>query len=346
MTRHGELGTALHRWRDRIPSAETGPPADASRESGAAGRAGEPKEAGEPDETPGAGGERPAGLGLTELARLTGLSMDYLGRLEEGRATSPSAQVLASLARALRLSEDERRHLFLLAGQSPPALGRVSELVPPSVRRLLGRLGGTPVGVYDASWNLLTWNPLWAALVGDPSGIPARGRNAAWQHFTGQPSRVTHTPEQEAGFEAALVADLRAATVHYPTDVRLRFLIGELRRASARFGALWNSRIAGSHSTGISTVLHPDVGPLTVDRDTFTVPGCDLRISAYSAAPGSEAAEKLRLLDVIGTDIMTAPAAPPAPFAEDAEHPEPIQRADHIQHTEHLPHAEHAPAAE
>ncbi|MFI6698060.1 helix-turn-helix transcriptional regulator [Streptomyces sp. NPDC050509] len=278
MTRHGELGTALHRWRDRIAPAEAGLPAD------------------EPGRT--------GGLRHEELARLTGLSVDYLVRLEEGRATSPSVQVLTSLACALRLSDDERRHLFLLAGQSPPAVGRVPDHVPASVRRLLGRLAGTPIGVHDASWNLITWNPLWAALVGDPAQAPPRGRNAAWQHFTGQPSRIVHTVEQEAGFEAALVADLRAATVRYPTDVRLRFLIGELRRASSRFAVLWNSRIAGAHGSGTWTVHHPDVGPVTVDCDTLTVPGCDLRIAAYSAAPGTDAAERLALLDVISTDVI------------------------------------------
>ncbi|MFJ1647022.1 helix-turn-helix transcriptional regulator [Streptomyces sp. NPDC088258] len=295
MTRHGELGTALHRWRDRIAPAEAGLPAD---ESG-----------------------RAAGLRLPELAQLTGLSVDYLGRLEEGRATSPSVQVLTSLARALRLSDDERRHLFLLAGQSPPAVGRVPDLVPPSVRRLLGRLPVTPVGVHDASWNLIAWNPLWAALVGDPAEIAPRARNAAWHHFTGQPSRISYTPEQEARFEAALVADLRAATVHYPTDVRLRFLIGELRRVSQRFGGLWNSRIAGSHDSGVRTFHHPDVGPLTLDCDTFTVPGCDLRVVAHSAVPGTEAAKTLKLLDVLGAEgtAMTggsSPAAEPAPAAD------------------------------
>jgi transcriptional regulator with XRE-family HTH domain len=285
MTRHGELGTALHRWRDRIAPAEAGLPM------------GEPSGAG--------------GLRHEDLARLTGLSVDYLVRLEEGRATSPSVQVLTSLSGALRLSEDERRHLFLLAGQSPPAVGLVPDHVPPSVRRLLGRLAGTPVGVHDASWNLITWNPLWAALVGDPSQLPPRGRNAVWQHFTGGPSRVSHTVEQEARFEAALVADLRSATVRYPTDVRLRFLIGELRRASNRFAVLWNSRIAGSHDTDTRTVRHPDVGPVTLDCDTFTVPGCDLRITAYSAEPGTEAADRLRLLDMLGAGTAHEPATAP-----------------------------------
>jgi transcriptional regulator with XRE-family HTH domain len=279
MTRHGELGTALHRWRDRIAPAAAGLPS------------GEPR--------------RAPGLGQEELAELAGLPLDYIIRLEQGQATSPSVQVLASLSRALRLSDHERRHLFLLAGQSPPASGSISDHIPPSVQRLLDELAGTPLSVYDAAWNLITWNPLWAALVGDPSTAHGRGRNVAWQHFAGLPSRITHNVEQEARFESALVADLRSATLRYPTDKDLRFLIGDLRRVSHRFAGLWNSHIVGFHDSDSKTVHHPDVGPVTVDCDTLTVPGGDLRISVYSAAPGSPAAGRLRLLGVIGTQTMT-----------------------------------------
>ncbi|MFJ2650051.1 helix-turn-helix domain-containing protein [Streptomyces sp. NPDC087420] len=311
MSRHGELGTALHRWRDRITPAEAGLPADESR--------------------------RPPGLRREELAELTGLSVEYIVRLEQGRATSPSVQVLTTLARGLRLSDGEHRHLFLLAGQSPPATGHVSDHVPPSVRRLLDQLTGTPCGVYDAAWNLITWNPLWAALLGDPPAQQGRGRNAAWQHFAGLPSRISHTLEQEARFEAAVVADLRAATVRYPTDEHLRFLIGDLRRVSGRFGQLWNSRIAGFHDSDTKTVHHPDVGPVTVDYDTFVTPGNDLRIVTCSAAPGTPEADRLKLLDVIVPERMaeadpflvpdptlSAPAASPAPAT--ASTPDP---ADH-----------------
>ncbi|MET9484997.1 helix-turn-helix transcriptional regulator [Streptomyces sp. NPDC006638] len=311
MSRHGELGTALHRWRDRITPAEAGLPADESR--------------------------RPPGLRREELAELTGLSVEYIVRLEQGRATSPSVQVLTTLARGLRLSDGERRHLFLLAGQSPPATGHVSDHVPPSVRRLLDQLTGTPCGVYDAAWNLITWNPLWAALLGDPAMQQGRGRNAAWQHFAGLPSRISHTLEQEARFEAAVVADLRAATVRYPTDEKLRFLIGDLRRVSSRFGQLWNSRIAGFHDSDTKTVHHPDVGPVDVDCDTLVAPGTDLRIVTCSAAPGTPEADRLKLLDVIGPERMaeadpslvpdptlSAPVASPAPAT--APTPDP---ADH-----------------
>ncbi|MBP0462095.1 helix-turn-helix transcriptional regulator [Streptomyces montanisoli] len=270
MTRHGELGAALHRWRDRISPAEGGLPE---------------------------GGPEDPGMGRTELARLTGLSVDYITRLEQGRATTPSSQVLASLARALRLDDVERRHLFLLAGHSPPATDRVPRRVPPSVRRMLDGMTGTAVGVHDAAWSLITFNPLWAALLGDPSKSAASPcRNVAWRHFTEAPSRVTRTPEQAARFEMALIGDLRAAAARYPTDVDLRALVAELRRASGRFTELWTSRMTGSHESESVTVHHPDVGAVTVDYDIITVPGCDLRVIAQSAAPGSRAAEAFDLL--------------------------------------------------
>ncbi|MGS2591411.1 helix-turn-helix transcriptional regulator [Streptomyces hebeiensis] len=317
MTRHGELGIALHRWRERMTPAEAGlPRAEPHPRPGAVPGSGSEAGSGSVSEArSGSVSEAGSGTGLrlAELARLTGLSEDYLARLEEGRATSPSVQVLTALARALCLSDDERGHLFLLAGQSPPGTGRVPDRVPASVRRLLGRLPGTPLGVHDAAWNLITWNPLWAALLGDPAAASGRDRNAAWHHFTGVPGRITYTPEQEARFEAALVADLRAATVHYPTDVRLRFLIGELRRVSGRFAVLWNSRITGLHDTTVRTVRHPEAGSLTLECDTLTVPGCDLRITAYSAAPGTAAADRLELLDALGHDagLKAAPGAAP-----------------------------------
>ncbi|WSW80109.1 hypothetical protein OG390_03235 [Streptomyces sp. NBC_00996] len=83
--------------------------------------------------------------------------------------------------------------------------------MPPSVQRLLDQLRNTPLSVHDSAWNLISWNPLWAALIGDPSAWRGKERNIAWRHFAGLPSRVTHTPEQQARFETALVSDLRSS---------------------------------------------------------------------------------------------------------------------------------------
>ncbi|MBT2386769.1 helix-turn-helix domain-containing protein [Streptomyces sp. ISL-11] len=275
----------MRRWRDRTSPQDAGLPQGGVR--------------------------RAPGLRREELAHLAGLSVDYVVRLERGRATSPSAQVLAALARALRLTEAERDHLFLLAGQAAPTTGQVSQHVPPSVQRLLDQLRDTPLSVHDAAWNLISWNPLWAALVGDPSAWRGRERNIAWRHFTRMPGRVTHAPGQQARFEAALVSDLRSSTARYPRDRPLRSLIADLRREDDRFGALWDSHTVGFHTTDSKTVHHPALGPVTVDCDTLTVPGSDLRIAACSAPPGTATSEQFALLAAIGTQDVTAPVHAP-----------------------------------
>ena len=148
------------------------------------------------------------------------------------------------------------------------------------------------------------WNPLWAALTGDPSARTGRDRNILWRYFTGQHTGVVRTPEETARFEQSTVADLRSATARYPEDTGLRHLVADLRSASPRFAELWESRVVGSHRESHKTFDHPDVGLVTVDCDVLTVDGSDLRIVAYTAPPGSEAAEKLRLLSVIGTQAL------------------------------------------
>ena len=163
------------------------------------------------------GPRRTPGLRREELAGLAGVSVDYLVRLEQGRAQHPSPQVLEALSRALRLGEDERAHLFQMAGQVLPGPDRIRSVITPAVQRLMDRLTDVPVSVNDAAWNLLAWNPLWAALLGDPAG---EGRNVLRAHFGGAPSRVVRAPEPSAAFEVNAVADLRAVAGRYPDDPR------------------------------------------------------------------------------------------------------------------------------
>ena len=214
--------------------------------------------------------------------------------------------MLTALARALRLTGAEREHLFVLAGQPVPGPGIMPSHLTPGLQRLLDQLSGAPVSVYDAGWTLLAWNPLWAALVGDPSGSRGRDRNVLWRHFTGGPGRVTHTAEDEPRFEASAVADLRAAAARYPRDAGLRRLVADLRAASPRFARLWDGRSVGAHERDRKTVHHPELGPITVDCDVLSVPAVDLRVVAFTAAPGSADADKLRLLAVLGTQDLAA----------------------------------------
>ncbi|MER5557223.1 helix-turn-helix transcriptional regulator [Streptomyces sp. NPDC048491] len=251
---------------------------------------------------PAGGHRRAAGLRREELALLAGISVDYVTRLEQGRATHPSDQVVEALARALRLSSAERERFFYAAGLVPPGQGTVPAHITPSVHRMLDRLSGTPVAVFDASWTLLLANPLHTALLGERRG---RARNAVWRAFAGAADdRVRHTSQSRLALETAVVSDLRDAARRYPADRRLRDLVAELRGASARFAELWDAGAVGHHEASQKLIDHPVVGPVTLDCDVLNVAGSDLRIMVYTAEPGTRDAERLELLAVVGTQTL------------------------------------------
>ena len=269
------IGSYIQAWRHRLQPADAGLPAGSSR--------------------------RTRGLRREELAMLASISVDYLVRLEQGRATSPSTQVLAALSRALRLTTQERDHLYAIAGQAPPRRTAMTSHVPPSVHRLADRLGDLPVAVYDPAWTIITWNAAWAGLMGDPSALAGRDPNLLWRTFTGQSSRVRKSGDDADEFETSAVADLRRAFGSYPDDTGLRQLVDDLQQASPRFARLWASRvISASGGSNSKTVVHPAVGPITLDCDVLTVAGSDLRIVVYTAEPSSPDSDRLRLTQVIG----------------------------------------------
>jgi hypothetical protein len=144
-------------------------------------------------------------------------------------------------------------------------------------------------------------DPPFAALMGDPSGWRGHQRNSVWRNFLGPPNRVRQIPEARRALEAALVGDLRATAARYPADQRLRRLVADLRANSDRFAGLWDSGAVGRHEASRKTVDHPQAGPVTLDCDVLTVKGSDLHIMIYTAEPGTEDAERLALLTVLGT---------------------------------------------
>jgi transcriptional regulator with XRE-family HTH domain len=275
-----EFGRALRRWRDRVAPETVGVPVGRRR--------------------------RAAGLRREELAGLAAISADYLTRLEQGRATSPSAQVVESLARALRLADTERALLFELAGHVPPGTGVICSRLTPSVQRVLDRLAGTPVCVYDASWTLVVANAPYDALMGETTTWHGIERNAVWRHLVGPGSRAVSTPEEQARFEALLVADLRVTASRYPHDPALVRLVRDLSSLSPRFVELWASTEPDlGHETARHKIIeHPTVGRLTLDCDTLVVAVDDLRLMVYTAEPGTEDAERLALAIVLGTETF------------------------------------------
>jgi transcriptional regulator with XRE-family HTH domain len=273
-----ELGSALRGWRDRLSAADAGMPITAHR--------------------------RAPGLRREELAQLAGISVDYVTRLEQGRADTPSAQVLHALARALRLSPEERDHLFTL-GRQAPRRNRMRAELTPSVTRLIEQLQ-TPIMVYDALWTRLAWNRAYAVLFGDPGQWHGLATNLVWRYLTGAPTRVRRGPGEGDAYLQAYVADLRATAARFPDDPRVQRLIAALHAADPRFGELWSAHLVGAVHDTHKTVEHPDLGRLDLDCDVLTTQGTDLRIVVFTAAPGTVAADALALLASLEVRPTTA----------------------------------------
>lgn len=273
-----ELAGCLRSWRERLTPAEAGLPT---------GR-----------------GRRTPGLRREEVAGLAGVSLDYLARLEQGRAQSPSQSVLASLARALRLTDDERGHLFRLAGHVVPGPGTINRHIPPSLYRLLDRLSDVPVMVVDAAGEVVAANPLANALMGDLSGASRRDRTIPWRHFSGITSRLERTPEEHADAEEAMTADLRDALGRFPHDEYLNALITDLRDMSPRFAELWEKRPVARAPSRQKSFKHPEIGTITLDCDALAVQGADLSVIVYTAPAGSPDAAALALLDAVGLQSL------------------------------------------
>ncbi|MGW3413820.1 helix-turn-helix transcriptional regulator [Streptomyces sp. NPDC000888] len=280
------LGATIRAWRDRLSPSSEGLPSGRAR--------------------------RATGLRREELAERAGVSVDYVVRLEQGRATAPSAQVVASLAYALQLTTTERDHLYRMAGLAPPNGDPIPDRIPPGVHRVLNRLGDVAVAVFAADWQMIWWNPGWAALLGDPSNSPPERRNFARERFPvgSDDLRIASWPvlaQNGDGSDLAIVSDLRRATGRFPHDARLAELIRVLTEGNRTFARLWASGTVAAHREDRKTVEHPTVGLVEVDCDVLTDGDSDLKIVILTASPGSEDEDKLRLAMAADVDSKPSP---------------------------------------
>ena len=248
---------------------------------------------------------RTSGLRREEVAMLAGMSVDYYTRLEQARGPQPSAQLLSALSRALRLTKDEHDHLFHLSGLMPEDENRLpTEHVRPGVLHLLDKLDDTPAMVVGDRGDILAWNAMHAALMGDPGRIPVEERNIPWQHFCNPDSAAYFLPEDFVRNGENTVADLRARLAAHPDDTRLRALVEELRVRSSRFADLWERHDVKRRRADHKTVLHPLVGRIDLDCEVMFSPEHDQRLIIHSARAGTPAQQALQLLRVIGTQRM------------------------------------------
>jgi transcriptional regulator with XRE-family HTH domain len=247
------------------------------------------------------GNRRVSGLRREEVAMLAGVSVDYYTRLERGNAHGASDSVLESLARALQLDEAERAHLFDLVHtntRSSPA-GKPTrparQLVRPSVQRIVDAMTGTPAYVRNGRLDLLAANTLGRALYSPVFTSQAQPANTARFLFL-DPAAPEFFTEWERHAQDT-VAILRSEAGRHPHDRALSGLIGELSTQSQQFRTWWAAHNVRFHRSGIKHLHHPVVGDLTLSFEALDVAADEgLRISVYTAEPGSPSHDALSLL--------------------------------------------------
>jgi transcriptional regulator with XRE-family HTH domain len=274
----GELAWCLRAWRDRLSPSEPGLARNATR--------------------------RAPGLRREEVAARAGISVNYLTRLEQGRARTPSPSVTSALARALCLNAAEAAHLHSLAGHADSTARVATRHITPSVQRILDRFEDVPVIVIDPAWTIVEANAMARAMLVDE----LVGENAARREFVG-PAALERSAEEADRFEREIVGDLHVQRARHPDDPALKALISELHATSDRFATLWAEPPVTGASSSRKTFRHPTAGEITVDCDHFEVVGSDLRIVMWTAAPGSPDANALQSLNLLGSQKFdTSPA--------------------------------------
>jgi transcriptional regulator with XRE-family HTH domain len=254
---------------------------------------------------------RTTGLRREEVAMLAGMSVDYVVRLEQGRSSQPSTQLLGALARALRLSDDERDYLFHLAGHRPPPADGVARLARAGLVRMLDLLGDTPALVLSDLGEVLAQNRAAVLLTGDHTGLSGDRRYLVHRWFTDPATRAVHPPEEHEHQARQLVADLRAAAGRRSGDPTVAGLVDRLRAASADFRRLWAEHEVAVRRADRKTVLHPRVGRLLMDCETLVTPDQGQLLLVLTPAD-AEARERLDLLLVLGVEeFPTGTTGPP-----------------------------------
>ncbi len=233
---------------------------------------------------------RTPGLRREEVAQLASIGTSWYVWLEQGRDVHPSSQVLESIAQALRLTANERRHLFLLSGQSlPPQERREEEHVSPAIQQMLIDLNPTPAYVMGRRYDYLAWNKAADVLYSISEETSRYGRNLIWRLFT------SPTRRERPGWELiarSTLAEFRAANARYPGDEWFEELIEDLKQVSPEFRRWWPHHDVRSALDSHKIIEHPQMGRLEFDHLTLQVlTDPDISIIIYS--PIAETRAKL-----------------------------------------------------
>jgi transcriptional regulator with XRE-family HTH domain len=249
---------------------------------------------------------RTSGLRREEVAALSGMSTDYYSRLERQRGPQPSEQMVAAIARGLRLSLDERDHLFVLSGHNAPHRALRGDHVNPGLMRVLDRLDDTPAQIITGLGETLIQTRLALALLGDQTAHTGMARSIVYRWFTDPPSRNIYPEEDHPLHGRVFTAQLRAVVTREGPRSRAAAVVRDLLDRSEEFTALWAEHEIGIHYTEQKRLVHPELGPMQLHCQVLVDPDQSQCLLVYTATPGTESYEKLQLLAVIGNQRLRA----------------------------------------
>lgn len=250
---------------------------------------------------------RTGGLRREEVAALCHMSADYVARLEQERGPHPSEQMLVAIAQGLHLSLDERDHLFRLAGRRPPARGADSAHVAPGLLRILDRLADTPAEIVTELGETLRQTPTGVALTGDSTVHTGAARSLGYRWFTDPAARGLYVAEDHGLLSRLYASGLRGIVGLRGPGSRAAALAEDLLGRSAEFRALWDRHEVGLRPPDPKRLDHPELGVLELNCQTLVDPDQAHLLFVYTAVPGSESHEKLRLLSAVGDPQDAAP---------------------------------------
>jgi transcriptional regulator with XRE-family HTH domain len=252
---------------------------------------------------------RAAGLRREEVAALAMISTDYYTQLEQRRSPQPSEQTLASLARALRLTGDERDYLFRVAGRNVPSPVTIEAHVAPALLRVLDRLGDAPALVVSYLGVTLVQNRMAAALLGDRSHYVGLARSEFYRWFTNPSERLRYPEDDRDRHSRTNVAHLRVAYASMGPRSEAGELVRALQKTSSEFAELWDRHEVARCFADHKTIVHPELGPIELECQVLLTEDHSQSLLVFTAPPRSEGAEKLELLAVLGHEHFPATAS-------------------------------------
>jgi transcriptional regulator with XRE-family HTH domain len=244
------------------------------------------------------------GLRREQVAVLCGISADYYARLETGQGRQPSRETVSALAEGLRLTPDERDHLFHLSGYTAPERDVAGPDIDPGLLRMLTALENTPAEIIDELGRTLRQNPLSIALTGDAGRYHGRSRSIGYRWFADPSARAPYPTEDHPALSRAFVAALRELVAVRGPDSEAAGYAATLLLRSDEFASLWEEHRVGDRPSDIKRFAHPDVGVIELECQVVVASDRTHRLRVYTARPGSSSAEKLRLLAVLGPDAL------------------------------------------